>query len=88
VKQSILKRYPELKEDDITLRDDGNGIFISYWNSEKPKPTITQVNQWVAEDEAEPKPKTEIDILKDQNADLNLQIIDLWETLLGSGVVQ
>jgi hypothetical protein len=26
--------------------------------------------------------------LREQNADLNLQIIDIWETLLGSGVIQ
>jgi hypothetical protein len=32
-------------------------------------------------------PKSEIDILKDQNAELNLQIIDLWETLINGGLV-
>jgi hypothetical protein len=83
VKQSILKRYPELKEDDITLRDDGAGIFISQWNSEEPKPTITQINQWVAEDEAEPKPKTEEELLREENAQLNLAIIDLYEMIMG-----
>ncbi|MEH7503296.1 hypothetical protein V7152_15005 [Neobacillus drentensis] len=34
----------------------------------------------------EPIPKSEIDFLKEQNADLNLQIIDIWETLINGGV--
>jgi hypothetical protein len=31
----------------------------------------------------EPQPKTEMEILEEQNAELNLQIIDIWETILG-----
>jgi hypothetical protein len=31
-------------------------------------------------------PKSEIDILKEQNADLNLQVIEIWETLITGGI--
>jgi hypothetical protein len=38
---------------------------------------------------AEPIPvePDEITLLKQDNEDLNLQIIDLWETLIGAGVI-
>ena len=32
------------------------------------------------------QPKSEIEILKEQNSDLNLQIIEIWETLINGGV--
>lgn len=34
-----------------------------------------------------PQEQTEIEVLQQQNADLNLQVIDLWETLIGAGVI-
>lgn len=34
-----------------------------------------------------PVTPTEMDVLKEQNAELNLQIIDIWETLIIGGVV-
>lgn len=33
------------------------------------------------------KKETEIDALKDENAQLNLQLIDLWETLINGGII-
>jgi hypothetical protein len=83
MKQSILKRYPSLNENDFTLRDDGEGIFIDVWNCDDPKPTMEEVEQWALEDENEPKPKTEIDLLREENAQLNLSIIDLYEMVMG-----
>lgn len=35
----------------------------------------------------EPKEPTEMDILKTSNESLNLQIIDLWETLIDGGIL-
>jgi hypothetical protein len=34
-----------------------------------------------------PTEPSEIEVLKAQNADLNLQIIDLWEVLIDGGVI-
>jgi hypothetical protein len=50
MKQSILNRYSELTSDDVVLRDDGNGIYIDIWRSTKPKPSMSQILQWVEED--------------------------------------
>lgn len=35
----------------------------------------------------EEKPKTELDLIKEDNIQLNLQMIDMWETLINAGVV-
>jgi hypothetical protein len=77
VKDSILKRYPELKFDDVVLRDDGDerGIYIDVWNSDKPKPTIDEVNQWVQEDAALPKPLSDVEQLQKDQADLTFQLM-------------
>ncbi|WP_026572507.1 XkdW family protein [Bacillus sp. UNC438CL73TsuS30] len=64
MKQSILKRYPELTEEDVILRDDGQGIYLDIWKSDKPKPTMDQVKLWAAEDEQLPKPKTELELMQ------------------------
>lgn len=53
MKETILKRYPELSEDDIVLRDDngdGVNIYIDYWNSDLPIPTPTEIKQWEDEE--------------------------------------
>ncbi|MEH7157481.1 XkdW family protein [Neobacillus drentensis] len=75
MKDSILKRYPTLTEDDVVLRDDGYGVFIDVWNSDEHKPTMEQVTSWVAEDAKLPKPKTEIELMR--------QALD--ELILGGG---
>jgi hypothetical protein len=74
---SILKRYPELTNDDVILRDDGDGrgIYIDVWNCDKPKPTMDEVNQWVVEDAALPKPLSDIEQLQKDQADLFLQLV-------------
>jgi endo-beta-N-acetylglucosaminidase D len=73
---SILKRYPELTEDDVMIvdRSDGKGPFIAYWNSDKPKPTTEQLLQWAEEDAPEISvQKTDIELLEQENANLILQ---------------
>ena len=72
--QSILKRYPTLTEDDFTLRDDGEGIFIDVWKSKDPKPSMAQVFEWVKEDESAPKPKSEAEVLNAQMEDLKKEL--------------
>jgi hypothetical protein len=74
-KQSILKRYPELDEKDIILMDNGEGVFIHFWNSDKTKPTMDQVNQWAEEDAKLPKPLSEIEQLQKDQADLTFQLM-------------
>ena len=64
MKESILKRYPTLGPDDVSLRDDGKGVFIDVWKSVQPKPTMAQVIAWVAEDGKLPKPKTELELMQ------------------------
>jgi len=85
--QSILKRYPTLNPEDVRLQDDGDGIYIAYWNSDEPKPTMEQVYQWVEEDSKFPKPKTEIEMLQQENKELKeyIEVIQLAldELLLG-----
>ena len=83
MKESILKRYPGLTENDFSLRDDGEGVYIDIWNSEDSKPKMSDVISWVAEDENDPKPKTEVEALREENGHLNLAIIDLYEMLMG-----
>lgn len=56
---SVLKRYPELTEEDVTLRDDGTGVYIEKWNSPEPKPTAFELKTWAEEDAKLPKPLTE-----------------------------
>jgi hypothetical protein len=55
----------------------------------KPKLVNGEVVEGATAEEMLPpvSPKPEIDILKEQNVDLNLQIIDLWETLINGGVI-
>jgi hypothetical protein len=57
MQRSILKRYPELSEDDVVIRDDcdGNGAYIDIWNSEKPCPSMDTVRQWAFDDSKETK---------------------------------
>jgi hypothetical protein len=56
MRESILKRYPNLKEEDIVfvdLSNEGGGIELSVWNSFETKPTMEQINQWNEEDRLE-----------------------------------
>jgi hypothetical protein len=71
VKQSILKRYPELTVNDVELRDDANekGVYIAYWNSDKPQPTMDQVKTWHEEDiQNYVEPKTVEELLIEEQA--------------------
>jgi hypothetical protein len=82
VKEAILKRYPELKEEDVFLQDDGDGKGprLVTWNSDKPIPTMEQVYQWVEEDQNIPAPKSELEIIK-ENQEVIQKALD--ELILG-----
>lgn len=90
MKESILRRYPNIDPDSLILRDDGNGPYIDKWPATESKPTMDEVNAWVAEDAAKitPEPLTpdqkKIAALEADNADMNLQIINLYEMVLGA----
>lgn len=87
--------------EDILLTPDENGdisIPDGYTDLEIPVPNwkpILKDGAWIESitDEEKnallnpPKVETVIDVLKKQNEDLNLQIIDLWETLISGGVL-
>jgi hypothetical protein len=48
----MIKKYPELTPyEDFTLRDDGGGVYIDVWKSEKPKPSPADLKAW-GEDES------------------------------------
>jgi hypothetical protein len=49
--ESILKRFPELTKDDVNLMDNGEGVFVNVWNSDKPKPTKEELQSWFNEDD-------------------------------------
>jgi hypothetical protein len=55
----------------------------------KPKLVNGKVVEGATAEEMTPPipPKSEIEILKEKNEGLNLQIIDLWETLINGGVI-
>jgi hypothetical protein len=74
-KESILKRFPELKDEDVFIQNDsdGNGPRIVVWNSDKPIPTAEQIQQWEQEDAQLPKQLT----LEQQLAEKDLQIREL-----------
>lgn len=50
----ISKTGQALKPADITLQDDGDGVYISRWNSEAEKPSKETVQAWVNEFNANP----------------------------------
>jgi hypothetical protein len=77
MKESILKRYPTLSEDDFSLRDDmdGNGIYIDNWKSSEEKPTMEQVNAWVDEDSIIPKPLSTEERLAEAEQMINLFLL-------------
>ncbi|AND39629.1 XkdW family protein [Cytobacillus oceanisediminis] len=58
---SVLKRYPSLTPNDVVLRDDGEGVYVHYWNSQEPQPTISELLAWQKEDEELPKQPTDQD---------------------------
>ncbi|QGF21728.1 XkdW-like protein [Bacillus phage vB_BcM_Sam112] len=50
MKDSIIKRYPGLRPEDVRLRDDDDGIYIEYWNHPKVQPSMEDVLKWYEED--------------------------------------
>ena len=81
MKESILKRYPTLSFDDVSLRDDGKGIYIDVWKSKETKPTMAQVLAWVAEDAKQPKPSVE-----DTLVQMEKDVADLWYAAMMGGL--
>lgn len=73
--QSVLKRYPTLTESDIRLQDDGEGVFVSYWNNAEPKPTPELLIVWAEEDANLTESPTEIEETKKQITDLAFELM-------------
>jgi len=90
MKDSIIKRYPGLKWDDVMIQDntDGKGPFITYWNHPKPMPSMEDILKWVKEDEATyvPTETTEqkVERLEKQLNTTNKSLMDLWNMILGN----
>jgi hypothetical protein len=83
---SIIRRmFPSLKDEDFSLKDDGEGAYILEWNSEHEKPTISDLEAYWAEHkdeilaELEPEPE-KVDILEQTQSDLIF-------TLMMNGVI-
>lgn len=76
-KQSILKRFPNLTENDFGFidRNDGNGVVFEFWNGEELQPTIEQVKQWNDEDAQLPKPPTIEERISELENLQNLQLL-------------
>lgn len=77
MKESILKRYPELTANDVTLRDDGEDVYIDVWNCIKAQPPLEQVLAWVEEDTNLPQKKSEMELLKSQQVLMQAALDDL-----------
>jgi hypothetical protein len=71
---SILKRYPELTSDKVMLVDRGKGVEIAKWDSDKPQPTLEEMNGWVEEDSLTPH-LTPIEQLQKDQAELMMQLV-------------
>jgi hypothetical protein len=83
---------PVLVEDGVILVDNDvisipvtEGLHVPKWDGEQWVEGLT-TEQLEARQNATP-PKTEVELLREENVQLNLQFIDLWETLLGAGVL-
>jgi hypothetical protein len=48
---SLLKlKYPNIVfQTDVTLQDDGRGVYIKEWNLEDPFPTQEELSKWAIE---------------------------------------
>lgn len=75
MKESILRRFPQLQPDDVLLRDDGAGIYLEVWNSEEPEPTMEKVLSWVEEDRDLPKAPTEQERIEELENLMNLMLM-------------
>jgi hypothetical protein len=76
---SVLKRYPELTEDDVMIVDRGEGPFIYRWNSQQPMPTPEELQQWSEEDvfPLVQTPEEELLLLKEKQELMQQAIDDL-----------
>jgi hypothetical protein len=94
---AIKHIYPDIiPNKDFFIQYDGSVFFISVWNYKEREPTEEELTEAWNDLQIHPeiKPKTEIDILKEdlvvareENAQNNLAIIDLWEMLINGGIV-
>ncbi|QIQ61226.1 XkdW-like protein [Bacillus phage vB_BcM_Sam46] len=93
MKNSIIKRYPGLTPDDVKLRDDGDGIYIEYWNHPKVQPSMEDVLKWYEEDMKNYVPPETLEQkaahleqenreLKDKTVSMAASITELYEMLL------
>jgi hypothetical protein len=61
------------------------GFYKPKWNGSEWTEGLTE--EQIASLKNAPAEPSEIEVLKAQSADLNLQIIDLWEVLIDGGVI-
>lgn len=76
---AIKHIYPDIKDDDFIVYDDGNGAVIREWLSESPKPTNEELNAaWdEVKDMLPPDPLeelSEVDKLKEENVKLKEEL--------------
>lgn len=62
-----------------------DGLFKAKWNGTEWVEGLTQAE--IDAIKNAPKTKTELDIVKEENAALNLQLIELFEVLIEKGVI-
>jgi hypothetical protein len=92
----IIEHYLFSDKELEEAKAQGKVIIDFPWSDPYYRPKFDQVSKnWVeglsqAEIEAiqnQVAPKSELEQLKEDNAELNLQLIDLWETLINGGVI-
>lgn len=86
----IMHLHPQVVNGvDFIVQDDndGKGQYIAVWNIDAPQPTDDEYQSVWNRIKDKPAPKSELELVKEENADLNLKVIDLWETLLSAGVL-
>lgn len=84
--KTLMHMHPDLKEDEFVLKDEGNGVFIAEWNTDRlTQPSIETIKEhWERfKDEIEnlfrPEPSG-LEVLEQTQADLIM-------TLMMNGVI-
>lgn len=83
---NIIKHmFPNIKDEDFTLKDDGEGVYILEWKSSETQPTIEELDSYFQSHKDEilellkPTP-SQVDVLEQTQADLIM-------TLMMNGVI-
>lgn len=50
--RAIKKNYPDIRDDQFLLQDDGEGVFLAKWNYSDSKPSLSDLEELAESEEA------------------------------------